>query len=203
MLESPNNLSAVDDSAEIHDLEPSFLRKTGSFFLEIFQMVVVTFLLYFAIDAFIDRVQVESISMLDTVKPGELLMVWKQAYRNEENFQYGDIVVFHAPNEPGEDYIKRLIGLPGDTVTVADQKVFVNGEILNEPYIKEPPYYSGSWEVPAGYLFVLGDNRNMSGDSHEWGFLPIENVFGRAFFIYWPVFEIGTLPRFDPLSLEP
>lgn len=203
MVESPDNLSAVDDSVEIHDPEPSFLRKTGSFFLEILQMVVVTFVLYFAIDAFIDRVQVESISMLDTVKPGELLMVWKQAYRNEENFQYGDIVVFHAPNEPGEDYIKRLIGLPGDTVTVADQKVFVNGELFNEPYIKEPPYYSGSWEVPEGYLFVLGDNRNMSGDSHEWGFLPIENVFGRAFFIYWPIYEIGTLPRFDPLSAAP
>lgn len=177
-----------------------FGKKVFNFFFEIVQMVVVVFLLYQGVDALIGRVQVESISMLDTVKPGELLMVSKLAYKNADNFQRGDVVVFHAPNEPGEDYIKRLIGLPGDDIQVENGLVFVNGVLLSEPYIRERPIYDGEWIVPPGYLFVLGDNRNLSADSHEWGFLPIENVFGRAFLIYWPPNEVNLIKRMDPAA---
>lgn len=172
--------------------------KIGRFLLDLVQMLIVTLVLYVLIDAVIGRVQVESISMLETVKPNELLMVSKLAYRNDD-FQRGDIVVFHYPNNPNEDYIKRVIGLPGDTVTVLDEKVFINGYALNEPYIREAPNYTGEWTVPDGTLFVLGDNRNQSSDSHDWGFVPFDNVFGRALMIYWPLNEFAIFARIDPV----
>jgi signal peptidase I len=115
----------------------------------------------------------------------------------------GDIVVFRPPMYPEadwlerllgfptlpgqyEDYIKRVIGLPGETVTIAGGVVKINGVPLVEPYIAEPPNYSGEWVVPEGLLFVLGDNRNSSSDSHSWSYLPIESVLGKAVLVYWP-----------------
>ena len=174
-------------------------KKLRRFFWELFQMVVITLALYFGIDAAIGRVQVESISMLDSIKPNELLMVSKFAYRNND-FQRGDVVVFHYPNDPTEDYIKRVIGIPGDVIEIKNSVVMVNGTEINEPYIKESPIYNGTWVVPEAYLFVLGDNRNHSSDSHEWGFVPFENVFGRAFLIYWPLDQFELLNRMDIVS---
>jgi signal peptidase I len=88
--------------------------------------------------------------------------------------------------DPDQELIKRVIGLPGDSIYIQNRNVSVNGMILVEPYIAEAPVYSGQWEVPEGYLFVLGDNRNDSSDSHSWGLLPVENVVGKAVLIYWP-----------------
>jgi signal peptidase I len=172
--------------------------KISRFLLDLVQMLLVTLVLYVLIDAVIGRVQVESVSMLETVKPGELLMVSKLAYHND-NFQRGDIVVFHYPGNPNDDYIKRVVGIPGDTVTVKDEQVFINGYALDEPYIREAPNYNGEWYVPSGALFVLGDNRNQSSDSHDWGFVPFENVFGRALMIYWPLDEFAIFSRIDPV----
>ncbi|HAF48354.1 MAG TPA: signal peptidase I, partial [Anaerolineaceae bacterium] len=71
--------------------------------------------------------------------------------------------------------------------------VYVNDQPLYEPYIADPPRYSGEWDVPPGQLFVLGDNRNNSSDSHMWGFVPYEDIVGRALLIYWPLQEAGLL----------
>jgi signal peptidase I len=79
-----------------------------------------------------------------------------------------------------------VIGLPGDMVKVMDGVVSVNAQVLDEPYIADAPRYSGEWIVPEGQLFVLGDNRNDSSDSHSWGYLPFEKVVGKAVVIYWP-----------------
>ena len=92
-------------------------------------------------------------------------------------------------NQPALDLIKRVIGTPGDDVTIGDSRVIVNGVALIEPYINAEPRYNGHWSVPDGYLFVLGDNRNDSSDSHAWGLLPIGNVIGKAVLIYWPPTE--------------
>jgi signal peptidase I len=160
--------------------------------LEIIQTVVLAILLYFVIDSVVARVRVENVSMEPTLMPGEFLLVNRLAYRFGE-IDYGDIIVFHNPGNPAEDFIKRVIGLPGDMVTVENGIVYINDFPLDESYIAAPPNYSGSWEVPEGGVFVLGDNRNQSSDSHAWGFVPVENIVGRALVIYWPLDSVQIL----------
>ena len=178
---------------------PSPLNKIAKFLLDLLQMLIITLVLYLVIDAVIGRVQVESISMLNTIEPGELIMVSKLAYRHND-FRRGDIVVFHSPHNHGEDFIKRVIGLPNDEVMVENGRVYINGVAYEEPYIRAEPLYSGIWQVPPDSLFVLGDNRNQSSDSHEWGFVPTENVFGRALMIYWPPSQVKVLQRINPVA---
>ena len=166
----------------------TFLR----FVVEVLQTLILALVLYLLIDFMIARVRVENISMQPTLKPGEFLIVNKLAYRLGQ-FHYGDIVVFHY--NPQEDYIKRVIGLPGDEVEINEGKVYINGEQLQEDYLVSPPAYTGSWQVPEGRLFVLGDNRNQSSDSHKWGFVPTENVVGKALVVYWPLSEAKLLTQ--------
>jgi len=99
-----------------------------------------------------------------------------------------------------EDYIKRVIGLPGDEVRIEGGMVYVNGSLLDEPYIAAPPSYPGVWAVPEDSFFVLGDNRNQSSDSHSWGFVPLENIVGKALVVYWPLDQIKTL--YHPLIVN-
>ncbi len=120
----------------------------------------------------------------------------------------GDIVVLRSPVEPAE-YIKRVIGLPGEQVEIrAGDGVYINGHRLLEPYIKEAPGYS--WPaggvanvVPAGEVFVLGDNRNNSSDSHIWGFLDERSIVGRAWISYWPREVLGFFEQPTYAGLEP
>jgi len=163
---------------------------------EIAQMVAMALVLYFIIDSAVGRVRVQKISMEPTLVPGEILLVNKLEYKFGE-IERGDIVTFHYPLDPSLDYVKRVIGLPGDSVIVRDSKVWVNDHQLYEPYISAPPEYDGAWKVPEGNLFVLGDNRNPSADSHVWGFVPLENLIGKAFAVYWPVTKIRGLPTPD------
>ncbi len=155
------------------------------FFLDILETIILAVVLYFGINAVSARVRVDGFSMRPTLQDGEYILVNKLAYKTGEP-ERGDIVVFIFPVNPQEDLIKRVIGLPGETVSIHNGVVTVNGVPLTEPYIASPPAYDGDWVVPAGQLFVLGDNRNDSRDSHQWGLLPIENVIGRAVLIYWP-----------------
>lgn len=101
--------------------------------------------------------------------------------------QRGDLIVFHPPTVPDDLYIKRVIGLPGETVQVTHGQVYINNVPLDEPYLsKQPSYDYGPEVVPSGAYFVLGDNRNHSSDSSKWGMLPRENVVGRAEVRVWP-----------------
>lgn len=165
-----------------------------TFILETLQTVMLAVVLYFLIDSVVARVRVENISMEPTLMPGEFLLVNKLAYRLGD-IHSGDIIVFHYPQNPKEDYIKRVIGMPGDIVAIRDKKVYVNEQLLTEPYIAASPTYSGSWQVPANNLFVLGDNRNQSSDSHSWGFVPMENIVGKALVVYWPLDQFKTLSQ--------
>ncbi len=142
------------------------------------------------INAISARVRVDGSSMEPSFQHGEFVVVNRLAYKIG-TYELGDVVVFHYPRDPEQEYIKRIIGLAGDQVQIADGQVSVNGEVLNEPYIAAPPRYTGNWDIPDGYVFVLGDNRNNSSDSHNWGPLQIENVIGKAVFIYWPLTEFG------------
>ena len=167
-----------------------------SFTLEILQTLILALVLYFLIDSVIARVRVVNISMLPTLQPGEFLMVNKLAYRFSD-VERGDIIVFHYPQNPAEDFIKRVIGVPGDTVSVMKGTVYINGQAVDEPYISAPPTYTGQWTIPEDNVFVLGDNRNQSSDSHQWGNVPLQNIVGRALVIYWPFenFQILSHPN--------
>ncbi len=164
------------------------------FLLETLQTVILAVVLYFIIDSVVARVRVENISMEPTLQPGEFVLVNKVIYRFGE-FRHGDIIVFHYPLNPAEDYIKRIIGVPGDTVVIKNQQVFINNQLIQENYTSDPPDYNGRWVVPKDLLFVLGDNRNQSSDSHSWGYVPLNLVVGRAEVIYWPFNQVKTLDQ--------
>lgn len=111
----------------------------------------------------------------------------------------GDVIVFKAPPDPEKDFIKRIIGLPGDTVMIKDGNVYVNGELYDESGYLRPDVrtYGGTFlkendtiTVPADEYFTMGDNRPYSSDSREWGFLPKANIIGKSFFVYWPLNEM-------------
>ena len=112
------------------------------------------------------------------------------------NIQRGDTVVFYSPREPTESYIKRVIGLPGDTVAVDDGYVIVNGKRIQENYVpsdyRDDRSYSAT-VVPSGQYFVLGDHRVSSNDSRAWGFVPRNYIYGKAVFVFWPLNRIGTV----------
>lgn len=158
------------------------------FALDILETVILAVVLYFGINAISARVRVDGLSMNPTLQNGEYVLVSRLSYKTGEP-QRGDIIVFSFPVDQSQDLIKRVIGLPGETITIRNGEVLVNGRKLEEPYIAQSPVYSGDWTVGEGQLFVLGDNRNDSKDSHQWGLLPTDNVIGKAMVIYWPPSE--------------
>lgn len=108
--------------------------------------------------------------------------------------QRGDIIVLRLPNRQSDPLIKRVIGLPGETVEITDGKVIINGEVLDEPYLNQSTYQGMPPRVvPADEVFVLGDNRGFSNDSRAFGFVPFSDIIGRAWFRYWPPSEIGLV----------
>ena len=155
------------------------------FLLDLLETVGLAVVLFLIINTLSARVRVDGFSMLPTLHDGEFVLVNKLAYHTGTPAR-GDIIVFQSTTTKNLDLIKRVIGLPGDHIVIGDGRVSVNGKTLTEPYIAAEPDYSGLWDVPKDYLFVLGDNRNDSSDSHAWGFLPIKNVVGKALLIYWP-----------------
>jgi signal peptidase I len=181
---------------------PPPAQEVKRFFRELLETLGLALILFLVINLVSARVRVEGYSMLPTLDNNQYVLVSRLTPRFGE-LERGDIVVFRPPMYPEadwlerllgfptlpgqyEDYIKRVIGLPGETVTIAGGVVKINGVPLVEPYIAEPPNYSGEWVVPEGLLFVLGDNRNSSSDSHSWSYLPIESVLGKAVLVYWP-----------------
>ncbi|NJK38020.1 MAG: signal peptidase I [Oscillatoriales cyanobacterium RM2_1_1] len=143
---------------------------------------------------------IPSDSMVPTLQIGDRLLVEKVSY-NWRSPQPGDIVVFAPPQQlraagytADQAFIKRIIGRPGQTIEVKNGEVYLDQQVLGEAYIAEPPEYQlNPVEVPAGQYFVMGDNRNDSNDSHVWGFLPGQNIIGRAIFRFWPLERLGSM----------
>jgi signal peptidase I len=201
-------------------------RKVGR---ELAETVILALLIFFAVKAVVQNFRVEGASMEPTMHNNEYLLVNKALYfrvnldrlhdilpfipgsNDSEHHLFraprrGDIIVFKFPLDPSRDFIKRVIGVPGDTVEVRDETVFINGSPLSESYIKDKPNYTYAPKtVPPGMYYVLGDNRRNSYDSHAWGascspqqlcdFVPEENIIGQAWVSYWPFDELGLIPN--------
>ena len=145
-------------------------------------------------------VKVEGTSMTPTLQNDERIFINKFTYRfGLASIARGDTVVFWYPNDPTKSYIKRVIGVPGDRIRVEGGQVYVNGQLLEEDYVPPINRDSVSWKdgeeqvVPRDKYFVLGDHRNSSSDSRTWGYVPRDNIYGRAVFVYWPLDRMGRL----------
>jgi signal peptidase I len=187
-----------------------------SFLWEMVQTVLLTLIIFLAVRAVVQNFKVEGASMEPTLHTGQYLLINKVGYARLEGTplavldqrggaadgylfsgpQRGDIVVFRAPVQPDKDFIKRVIALPGDTVEVRGGQVWVNDQLIDEPYIRDKaPYLVPRQTVPPAHYFVLGDNRPNSSDSHVWGLVPADNIIGRAWVSYWPPNLWGTVPE--------
>jgi signal peptidase I len=158
--------------------------------------LILSLLLTFIVIVFLYQpVQVEGTSMMPRLENHERIFVNKFVYRLE-SIQRGDIVVFWYPLDPSKSYIKRVIGLPNETVAIREGRVYVNGRPLLESYI--PPGYLDHEDyaptvVPPDNFFVLGDHRISSNDSRVWGTVDRKYIYGKAVFVYWPFSQLGSL----------
>lgn len=145
----------------------------------------------------LDARVIPSSSMYPSIYLGDRVLVNKFIYHLKP-LQRGDIIVFKPPESTGQtmDFIKRVIALPGETVEIKDNVVYVNGSPLTENYLNEKPqYFFDMVTIPPGKIFVLGDNRNESFDSHQWPepFVDITLIKGKAFYRYWPLKRLGSI----------
>ncbi len=199
-------------SAEVatEETQVAETRRRKSFWREVLETVILTILIFFLVKALIQNFQIVGASMEPSFHTNQRVLVNKAAYFHFDANAWlrivpgvkaegtnvvwlaggphrGDVLVLEPPDVPQEDYIKRLIALPGETVQVKDGIVYINDKPLKEDYIKDKPYSPyGPAVVPPNNFFVMGDNRNGSRDSRVFGFLPIDKVVGKAMFVYWP-----------------
>lgn len=186
---------------------------------ETIETIILSLLLFIGIQFAVQTYQVEGASMRPTLTQGQYLLVNKLVYRhldlgggaegalNDGEFaqtnlifpfhppERGEVVVFNFPYNPSRDFVKRIIGIPGDSVEIRAGRTFVNGKQINESYARLDDYDEmDALEVPANSFFVMGDNRMHSNDSRDWGTVPLENIVGRAWVRYWPPHQISTFP---------
>ena len=179
-------------TVEVTESDGKKKKKEKSFWRDLAETLILAIALFMILNTITSRVKVFNVSMQPTLKQGYLLLVNKLSYKLGEP-HYGDVVVFHYNGNQDDDYIKRVVGLPGDYVQISGGVVRINGSAITEPYIAEVPNYSGEWQVPENELFVLGDNRNNSSDSHQWGTIQMDWVVGKAVLIYYPLNEARLL----------
>lgn len=158
-----------------------------------FAAMIVALVLVFVVQP----VRVEGTSMLPRLHDGERIFVNKLIYYQWPELERSDIIVFWFPDDPSKSYIKRVLGLPGETVEVRAGQVFINGRKLEEPYLDEQLNLSRinhqTTFVKSHYYFVMGDNRDHSSDSRSWGLVPEKYIYGKALLRYWPPSEASWI----------
>ncbi len=214
----------------VADKVPARKDTLWAMFREILETLLFTLLIFFLVRSVIQNFKVEGFSMEPNLHSGQYIIVNRVEYLHidlnffrrllpggekvEPNLVYlfhmprrGEIVVFEYPKDTTRDYIKRVIGLPGETVEIRNGQVLINGVPLFEPYLNDaaraqtgnmPPV-----QVPPNAVFVMGDNRGNSSDSRNWGPLPLENIVGKAWIIYWPQQYWGIIPHAEPVLGAP
>ncbi|MBE3587458.1 MAG: signal peptidase I [Thermoanaerobacteraceae bacterium] len=175
--------------------EPAKKPAQKSALWEILESVVIAVLLATVIRIFIlAPFYIPTGSMEPTLQVGDRIIVSKLSYRIGEPHR-GDIVVFKYPLDPDRDFVKRLIGMPGETVALRNSRLYINGRQVPENYLPADLHFAdfGPVKVPSGSYLMLGDNRNNSDDSRIWGYLPRQYIIGKAVLIYWPLDRIRLL----------
>ncbi|HSD98720.1 MAG TPA: signal peptidase I [Patescibacteria group bacterium] len=175
------------------------LRKIWAFLVDTIQSILIAAAIFLVIYIFLFRpFQVSGQSMFPNFHDKEYVLTNLITLRLGP-IARGDVIVFKAPPDPEKDFIKRIIGVPGDTVMVQGGNVYVNGQQYDESSYLNPSVrtFGGTFlkdndtiTVPTGEYFVMGDNRPYSSDSREWGFVPAGNIIGKSFFVYWPLNEM-------------
>lgn len=177
------------------------IKKIIEFVMDILETIVFVGSLFIVIYLFILQPnQIRGASMEPTFESGDYIFTSKITYRFREH-ERGDVIVFRSPRNPDIEFIKRIIGLPGDSILINSEEVYVNGRRLQENYISaKTPLWEGGFIknnqeiiVPTGKLFVMGDNRPRSSDSREFGFVTIDSIIGQVFYRYFPSDKIGGI----------
>ncbi len=208
--------SVSEVTAQEAALQPARGASVAGVFGEIVQTVLLALVLFLIIRNFVQNYRVENISMEPNLHEGQFLIINRFAYcpgfhldmaplniHAEKTWclwtpRRGDVVVFHYPLDTSKDFIKRVIGLPGETVQIKAGRVYINGVEMSEPFGPNP----GSYDAPAvklaaNQIYVMGDNRNSSSDSHVWGPVPMQDMVGRAIVRYWPPSKWSLIPQWD------
>ena len=205
-----------EDQARLDELNELKRRRSRRLVMELVQTLVLATLIFFAVRTMAQNFKVEGSSMEPGLHDGQYLLVNKAIYfqinlntvgkflpfihagDNPEHYLFhgphrGDVIVFRYPADPSRDFIKRVIGTPGDSVEIVHGVLTVNGHPVEEDYLPKGVFDMTTEKkvVPAGQYFVLGDNRNNSSDSRAWGFVPADNIIGQAMFSYWPMDNLG------------
>lgn len=217
-LQTPTPEPDIDTSSQTPAQRSSFLAGLR----EIAEVVMLAVLMVMLIRNFVQNYRIDGISMEPNFHDQQFLIVDRWAYCpgihlevpmvNAEIWsktwcvrepRRGDVVIFEYPRDPSRDFIKRVIGLPGETVEVRDGKVYVDGQLVPEPFGPNPgSYTSAPITVGPNEVFVMGDNRNNSSDSHLWGPLPKDRIIGKALVSYWPPRYWSVVPRYDLTDLN-
>lgn len=176
---------------------PASSPRQKSFLRDTLEIVFLALVLYVVIQYAVQTVHVLGSSMYATLHDNDLLVASKISYKLHPP-QRGDIVVFKPPDEASRDFIKRIIALPGERIHITNSVVYINGQVLREPYLPEKWTYNNNWPasgqdqlIPPDQYFVMGDNRNHSSDSRTFGTIELNSILGKAEIRIWPLGELG------------
>jgi len=166
---------------------------------EIIETLALTLIIFLVIHFTVQNYMVEGTSMQPSLNNSQFVLVNKLAYLFHAPERV-DVIVFHWPRDTTKDLIKRVIGLPGDTIVITGETVQVNGVVLKEPYISKADNPNvPKYVVPPNDYFVLGDNRPVSDDSRDWGYVPRSYIIGKAVLVYWPVNNWQIINTYSPV----
>lgn len=183
----------------------SIIKRIGSFFLDIIEVAVIALAIFVIVYLFLFQPhQVRGNSMYPNFHDNEYLLTDKISYRFSQP-KRGDVIIFKAPRNEEYEYIKRIIGLPGEKIRISRGKVYIDNQVVDESYLPSEYFTQGGSSLPENQTlfiendkyFVLGDNRSHSSDSRDWGSVPRENIIGKAWFKYWPPENIGIVEAIE------
>ena len=191
------DMDGMADLDEEHDSQPA----VGWLLMrELVETVVLSLIIFLLIRQVVQNYRIESHSMEPNFYEGQFILVNKLAYRFGAPAR-GDVIVFHNPGNPDEDYIKRVIALPGDTLEIRDQRIYINGQAQDEPYpqnVLRPDTYFGPELIQPDHLFVMGDNRPNSRDSRNFGQLSEDLIIGKTWVRVFPFSAFGPVTDYEP-----